>query len=370
MGLFRRSGTSTLGEFEVEAFRAERLQQPLRQYEALLSSDRWADRFVDEVERTLTEGWKRGGLPRVKVEPPVAWGELCASNRSWQFHLQAWEPMSLVLSAYDHLGEQRYIDYCLGLALDWIAQYPSPAVDGDFAWYDMGIGLRAYRLGYLLDVVSRDPGVEDSSIEALAGAAVVHAQALAPEEGFRSHNNHGLYQAAGQVALASRFPELPTMGDGTGAGSGAAREHDPRPVRGGRSPPRAFARIPLPAARHARAAARLRSDRRPGGQTAEWQGRGGDGVVRDAEPPDSDDRRHLCANPPRRAIRHLLQRRTPLRRDRRRVGLSANEPPSGLSNLRLRRDARPLAEGAGRLRRLLVPDADRRLRVVRPQARG
>ncbi len=212
MGLFRRSGTSTLGEFEVEAFRAERLQQPLRQYEALLSSDRWADRFVDEVERTLTEGWKRGGLPRVKVEPPVAWGELCASNRSWQFHLQAWEPMSLVLSAYDHLGEQRYIDYCLGLALDWITQYPDPSVDGDFAWYDMAIGLRAYRLGYLLDVVSRDPEVEDSSIEALAKAAVVHAQALAPEEGFRAHNNHGLYQAAGQVALARRFPELPTMG--------------------------------------------------------------------------------------------------------------------------------------------------------------
>ncbi len=241
MGLFRRSGTSTLGEFEVETFRAGRLQRPLIPYEALLSSDRWADRFVEEVDRTLTEGWKRGGLPRVRVEPPVAWSELCASNRSWQFHLQAWEPMSLVLSAYDHLGEQRYIDYCLGLALDWIAQYPSPAVDGDFAWYDMAIGLRAYRVGYLLDVVSRDPEVADSSIVALAEAAVVHALALAPEEGFRAHNNHGLYQAAGQVALACRFPELPAMGEALEQGherlrrmiraqfaeDGVHREHSP-----------------------------------------------------------------------------------------------------------------------------------------------
>ena len=211
MDLLRRSRLSRRSGFEVEAFRAGRLEMPLSEYEALLSSDRWAPRFVDEVERTLTEGWKRGGLPRVRLEPPVPWGELCSSNRSWQFHLQAWEPMSLVLSAHQHLGQQRYIEYCLGLALDWIEQYPSPDVDGAFAWYDMAIGLRAYRLGYLLDVVSRDPSADDDSVAALAKAAVVHSEALRPDEGFKGHSNHGLYQAAGQVALARRFPELPTM---------------------------------------------------------------------------------------------------------------------------------------------------------------
>jgi hypothetical protein len=105
----------------------------------------------------------------------------------------------------------------------------------------MAIGLRAYRLGYLLDVVSRDPEVEDSSITALAEAAVVHAEALAPEEDFRGHNNHGLYQAAGQVALARRFPELPTMAEALEQGQerlgrmvraqfaedGVHREHSP-----------------------------------------------------------------------------------------------------------------------------------------------
>jgi hypothetical protein len=124
-GLFRRSGASTLGRFEVEAFRAGRSPLPLTEYEALLSSDRWADRFLEEVDRTLTEGWKRGGLPRIRVEPPVPWGELCTSNRSWQFHLQAWEPMSLVLSAYDHLGEKRYIDSLPGPRRGLIARYPS-----------------------------------------------------------------------------------------------------------------------------------------------------------------------------------------------------------------------------------------------------
>jgi hypothetical protein len=228
MGLFRRSGTATLEGFDVGAFRAGRLQRPLIPYEALLSNDRWADRFVKRVEEILTEGWKRGRLPRVRLEPPVAWGEICASNRSWQFHLQSWDPMSLALSGYDHLGERRYIDYCLALALDWIAQYPSTSVDRDFAWYDMAIGLRAYRLGYLLDVVSRDPAVDDSSIIALAEAAVVHAQALAPEEDFKGHNNHGLYQAAGQVALARRFPELPEMAEGLEQG----QERLERMVRG------------------------------------------------------------------------------------------------------------------------------------------
>jgi hypothetical protein len=196
---------------DVRAFREGRRAVPLAEYEALLSTDRWAPRRVREADLVLSEGWKRGTLPRVPLEPPVAWETVCASNRSWQYHLMAWEAMSLVLSAHQHLGDKRYVDYCLGLALDWIGCFPSPEVDRAFAWYDMAIGLRAYRLGYLLDVVARDPEYGDEAVERLMAAAETHAQTLLDEARFVSHTNHGLYQAAGQLALARRFPELPSM---------------------------------------------------------------------------------------------------------------------------------------------------------------
>jgi hypothetical protein len=95
--------------------------------------------------------------------------------------------------------------------LDWLAAYPSRATDSPFAWYDMAVGLRAYRLGYALDVVARDGRYDDATVARLLEGAELHVEVLADDKLFRSHNNHGVYQAAGQLALARRFPELRGM---------------------------------------------------------------------------------------------------------------------------------------------------------------
>jgi Heparinase II/III-like protein/Heparinase II/III N-terminus len=216
-GLLRRWGAAAVHRPalpDVSSFRTARLSAELRPYEAFLAGDRWGTRRGVEADLTLSEGWKRGSLPRLRLEPPVDWEGACASNRSWHFHLHSWEPIGLVLSAYQHLEELRYLDYSVALALDWIRRYPSTRSQGAFAWYDMAIGLRAYRLGYLLDVASRDERYRDETIALLAGSAIVHAQALLDDSRFASHSNHGLYQATGQLALALRFPELPHMAAG------------------------------------------------------------------------------------------------------------------------------------------------------------
>lgn len=83
----------------------------------------------------------------------------------------------------------------------------------DLVWYDMGVGVRCYRLAYLLDVAARDGRYADEDVELMARALYFHNEALSRDSLFRSHNNHGVYQALGQLACSRRFEQLPKMGD-------------------------------------------------------------------------------------------------------------------------------------------------------------
>ncbi len=74
-----------------------------------------------------------------------------------------------------------------------------------FAWYDMAVGKRAYRLAYLLDVVARTDAASDDQIAWLLDAAETHRVVLADDDRFAEHSNHGFYQAAGQLALGRRL---------------------------------------------------------------------------------------------------------------------------------------------------------------------
>jgi hypothetical protein len=166
-------------------------------------------RADEEAAATLEQGWLRPPHPRVTLAVPVAWDEICAENRSWTYHLHAWEPMSVVLAEHSRTGERRFFDYCLALALDWAAQYPDHDPASPFAWYDMALGMRAFRAAYLIDSAVRLDDVAPEDVAALLGTLRLHLRVLADDAGFRAHSNHGIYQAAGQLAAARRLPELP-----------------------------------------------------------------------------------------------------------------------------------------------------------------
>jgi hypothetical protein len=156
--------------------------------------------------------WIRPGMHPDDLSPPVAWGKLFADDRSLRYHLHALDPIGLPLAAHSHAPDQRWIDHALSLALDWLDAHPSRETEVPFAWYDMAVGLRAYRLGYLLDVVARDPSQSDDTILRLLDGVRLHLDALADDTQFAGHNNHGLYQAAGQIAVTRRFAELDATG--------------------------------------------------------------------------------------------------------------------------------------------------------------
>jgi hypothetical protein len=204
-------GASLPPSVDVSALRKALTGRPLRPYEILFDTDRWTPESEGRIERILESGWSVGGGRTVELRPPIAWDEVLADDRSRHFHLHSWYPLGPALSGFDHTQDTRYLRFALEVAQDWVRAYPTIDGSSPFAWYDMAIGLRALRLAYLLDAVSRSPLGTDAVLEELARAALLHREALADSSLFPAHSNHGFYFAAGQAALSARLPELPGM---------------------------------------------------------------------------------------------------------------------------------------------------------------
>jgi hypothetical protein len=197
---------------QVAYLRSRHTDQPLQPYDALMVGDKWRGSTALAVG-IIEKGWQVASLPRVMLVPPIAWDEVCAANRSAHYHLHAWEPLGPILSAYEHTRELGFLEFAVAVAVDWARSFPSPDTASPFAWYDMAVGLRAYRLGYLLDAASRCDQIPDSSIAVLLESAALHRDQLADDVNFVENTNHGFYQAAGQLALAARFAEMPHMAE-------------------------------------------------------------------------------------------------------------------------------------------------------------
>jgi hypothetical protein len=162
---------------------------------------------------TVRQFWVPPNMePEKGLVPPVAWDDIFAGNRSMRYHLHALDPIGLPLALHSRKPDPRWIDYALPLALDWLKAHPSRETESPFPWYDMAVGLRAYRLAYLLDVVAREASRPDDAVLRLLNGINLHLEALADDGEFAAHSNHGLYQAAGQFAIVRRFAELDESG--------------------------------------------------------------------------------------------------------------------------------------------------------------
>lgn len=180
-------------------------------------ADHWLGRLgpqaVARADRIIEGGWVWNGLPAVTLAPPIAWDAVCALYRTWAFALHSWDPLVPVLEAFDTTRDTRYLDFALGVALDWAESYPARATESTFAWYDMAVGLRAQRLAYLLEAALWARRLGRAELEALVTSVRLHAHVL-HDEPLAERSNHGLYVAAGQLALAMQLPELPEAQEG------------------------------------------------------------------------------------------------------------------------------------------------------------
>ncbi len=184
-------------------------QGPLKPYERFFPYPNFADRFMQD-------GWALGERSPFLLDPPIDWEHLVSVDRSWNYQLNAWTPLDSILREHTRSSQPRYLSFALALAVDWISKnpYPPPESDSDvedFGWYDMAVGLRAYRLAYMLDAACKSQGVPLEQISRLWSSMLDHFDYLADDENIVFHNNHGLYQASGQLAAASRLSDLPAI---------------------------------------------------------------------------------------------------------------------------------------------------------------
>lgn len=162
--------------------------------------------IVGNAQRVLEEGWTRRNHPALRLDAPMPWDDFPEASRSWNFLLNSFDLLDALLSAHSATGEERYLAPAIKVALSWIEKHP--VVDtgqGVHAWYDMAVGMRAYRLAYMLDAGARQAWLSDTEVEQLRQSLELHRQELADDGKIAFHNNHGFYQVAGQLAMARRF---------------------------------------------------------------------------------------------------------------------------------------------------------------------
>ncbi len=193
---------------------------PLRPYDHLDAAHEESLRARGRA--ILTRGWSRDGGFLKSLEPPIIFDQV---NRSFSFHLHAWEPLTFLFHCADRGEEGLYLHSAWKFASDWFEQHQSHLLNQDLpdalafarahtatqAWYDMAVGQRIYRLAYLIDVLARDGRCTDDEFCSLWDGLIFHHKLLCTDGFFKSHNNHGFYQALGQLAAARRFRFIPEM---------------------------------------------------------------------------------------------------------------------------------------------------------------
>lgn len=203
------SAGAAIGRAAVADFRVRCRAHPFHSYEPLTSADRWLYRRRPAVAEIMAGRWTWKGRPTVALTPAVDWEGI--EDRSQRLALHSWEPLAVLLASYDRTADRAAFDRAVELAASWLEQFPSVDCDSTFAWYDAAVGMRSFRLGYMLDVIARDPARDDELVARFLSGLVIHAETLASDERFARHSNHGLYQIMGQLAIARRFPYVPAV---------------------------------------------------------------------------------------------------------------------------------------------------------------
>ncbi|MBV5277772.1 MAG: hypothetical protein J0647_01805, partial [Campylobacteraceae bacterium] len=180
-------------------------------YEDLSNVDR--TKAVFAAENSIHNGWERRGYPNVKMDN-VPWKLTNPEERSWNFLIHSWDMIDSQFKAYEETNDNKYIYICINVVDSWINYISS--VDeknklSSMVWYDMAIGLRAYRLAYLIDISEELKLLSEEQLNIFWNILELHQKYLSDDSNIVFHNNHGFYQVAGQLAMGRRFAERSTL---------------------------------------------------------------------------------------------------------------------------------------------------------------
>jgi hypothetical protein len=161
-----------------------------------------------KADAIMEDGFCYSTHPPFALHPPVDWAGDPYHDRTWRFWLNAWKPLDHVLAGYEATGDAAYLHFAERIAVDWLRQSAVERESNSTSWYDMAVGLRALQLAYLVHAAARDPDTDDGTLAQLLAGAYSHGWHLLQPGNFNSRTNHGLYQAAGLLALGKSLPEL------------------------------------------------------------------------------------------------------------------------------------------------------------------
>jgi Heparinase II/III N-terminus/Heparinase II/III-like protein len=183
------------------------LKNAIHGYEKLSNTDpKGVLKLADDI---LANGWKNRGYPTVHLSKNIDWQMAEIAHRSWNFRIHSLNTIDALLMAFDVNGNQTYLQASLAVALDWISKHPRDAEDvSPMAWYDMAVGLRAYKLGYIYERANSESLLSKSQKTAFWTSLEEHRVELENDSNIAFHNNHGYYQVAGQLALGRRFASV------------------------------------------------------------------------------------------------------------------------------------------------------------------
>lgn len=193
----------SLRTLTIEEVRNSILQSEEKPYDTLYS--------IDTIPENQNCESKDGNVKLcLPSDPPIDWDYEYETNRSKNLYLHTWYMLDEELSKYSEseVKDEKIIIHSADVASDWIRQNPLEIdnnEDGNFAWYDMAVSNRGYRLAYILDQAFRKELVNEDQLSQLWISLLDHLEYLEKDSNIVFRNNHGLFQAAGQKSIARRF---------------------------------------------------------------------------------------------------------------------------------------------------------------------
>jgi len=164
---------------------------------------RSASKFLAKVEHGLEHPSMIFGcrMDSLKLAPSFDKG---ARNQLYHFH--AWTHIGTLLLAYRYSNDPKFITLARSQAESWVLYSNYVAMDQaplnteeSFLWYDMAVGLRIYKLAYLVRKTSLDKRRLGTG-RILCNSLSEHFSWFSTKRNFNQRTNHGVYQLAGLIS--------------------------------------------------------------------------------------------------------------------------------------------------------------------------
>ena len=161
---------------------------------------------VRTAEMRLQNGFNTGGK-NVDMKKPPIWADLHNSTRNFRYKMHSWVMLDTLLSADEKSNDDKYLNYAINIAYDWIKNFILQEKNDEFAWYDMAVGQRATKLPYMLFRLIQNNAQKELIFHFIL-ACEIHIVELSQRDRIAVHSNHGLFQIAGLIALVRSLPWL------------------------------------------------------------------------------------------------------------------------------------------------------------------